>query len=98
MFASITCRPDITFPTIYLSQFSNHLAKCHYNAVKRIFKYLRSTLNHGIYYWIEKPLTILPDEPLLTVPNDTHNIKLPTLDFHFPYGFSDAYWATNPAT
>ena len=37
LFAAVTCRPDILFPTILLSQHSTSLAACHYKAVKGIF-------------------------------------------------------------
>ena len=98
MFAAITCRPDIMYATIFLSQSSTHPAACHYQAVKRIFRYLRSTINHGIHYWRTSPLQNLPLHPDPTIAPDSHPIKLPQFTADEPYGFSDADWATNPKT
>ena len=37
IYALVTCRPDISFPIIKLSQYSHRPAKCHYHAVKNVF-------------------------------------------------------------
>lgn len=42
-------RPDITFSVNYLSQFMQHPRTCHLDAVFRILRYLRGTVNHGIF-------------------------------------------------
>ena len=51
IFAMVTCRPDISYPTIKLSQYSANPSQCHYEAVIEIFRYLHSTLNEGLIYW-----------------------------------------------
>ena len=98
MFAAITCRPDILFPTIYLSQSSNHPAQCHYSAVKRIFRYLRSTPDHGIHYWRKTPSPSLPNHPDPILTKDNHHTKIPSSTFEKPQAYSDADWGSNPAT
>jgi hypothetical protein len=40
IFAMVTCRPDISFPLIKLSQYSANPAKIHYEVVIQIFRYL----------------------------------------------------------
>jgi hypothetical protein len=50
IWAMITCRPEISFPVTKLSQFATAPAKLHYDAVKRIFRYLNGTLDHGLTY------------------------------------------------
>jgi hypothetical protein len=40
IYAMVTCRPDISYPLIKLSQYSNNPAEEHYKAVKDIFYYL----------------------------------------------------------
>ena len=55
MFAMITCRPDISYPVIKLSTYSNNPAKEHYLAVKQVMRYLRATMHEGITYWRKQP-------------------------------------------
>ena len=43
IFAMVTCRVDISFPIIKLTQFNNNPARCHYEAVMNIFRYLYAT-------------------------------------------------------
>lgn len=90
MFAAVTCRPDIIFATIYLSQFSVHPALCHYSAVKRIFRYLRSTKSDRIHYWRIQPIHSLQKSTKPSMLADNHNVKLPTPNHRFPWAFSDA--------
>jgi hypothetical protein len=60
IWAMITCRPEISFPVTKLSQFATAPAKLHYDAVKRIFRYLNGTLDHGLTYWRTTPHASLP--------------------------------------
>jgi len=40
----VTCtRPDLAFSVSFLSRFSSHPLKCHYTAVKRVFRYIAGT-------------------------------------------------------
>ena len=52
IFVAVTCRPDILFPTILLSQYSHSPAEYHYIAVKRIFWYLRLTISNGLHFLV----------------------------------------------
>ena len=51
IYIMITCRPDISFPLIKLSQYSTNPAEEHYQAVKQIFRYLKATKSDGLYFW-----------------------------------------------
>ena len=42
-------RPDISFAVNKLSQFMHRPSTTHWSAVKRILRYLKGTLNHGIF-------------------------------------------------
>ena len=64
IFLMITCRPDISFPLIKLSQYSVNPAKDHYEAVKQIFRYTKATRTDGIYFWRQYPRQDLPHIPL----------------------------------
>ena len=55
LYALVTCRPDVSFATIKLSQFSAKPAAMHFDALKDIFRYLKATKDDGIYYWRSMP-------------------------------------------
>ncbi len=47
----VTCtRPDVAFAVSQVSQFTNNPTTAHWDAVKRIFSYLKGTLSHGITF------------------------------------------------
>ena len=60
LYALVTCRPDISFATIKLSQFSTKPAAMHFEALKDVFRYLKATKDEGIYYWRTMPRHDLP--------------------------------------
>ena len=62
IYALVTCRPDISFAAIKLSQYSASPALCHFNAVKDIFRFLKATKDDGIYYWRSEPRLDLPQK------------------------------------
>ena len=95
MFAVVTCRPDILFAVIYLSQYSCSPAKCHYSAVKRIYRYLRCTINDGIHFWRESPRYNLPLKPDPTILPNNHQVQLPEVSIKQPSTYADADWASN---
>ncbi len=75
IYAMITCRPDISYPLIKLSQYSVNPAKEHYEAVKHIFYYIRATIDDGIYYWRKEPQPSLPFLPLPTVSSSAQTLN-----------------------
>ena len=66
----VTCRPDISFPLIKLSQYSANPALEHFKAVKNLFKYLQATPKEGLYYWRSNKRT---DRPKTTLPTCIHD-------------------------
>lgn len=66
LYAMITCRPDISYPVIKLSQYSNNPAKEHYQAIQEIYQYLAQTEDDGIYYWRKEDNNELPRMPTST--------------------------------
>ena len=60
LYALVTCRPDISFATIKLSQFSTKPAAMHFEALKDVFRFLKATMDEGIYYWRTMPRHDLP--------------------------------------
>lgn len=50
LYASQGTRPDIAFAVSLVSRFNNNPGKAHWNAVKRIFRYLKGTLGLTLIY------------------------------------------------
>ena len=74
LFAAITCRPDIMYAVINLSQYSNAPAEIHFLAVKNIFRYLRATIDDGLHYWRDGVRNILPAVATPDLLPDTYNL------------------------
>ena len=101
IWAMITCRPELSFPVVKLSQFSTSASALHYTAVKRVFRYLSGTIDHGLTYWRTAPHSTLPfvsPPPLLTRPNDQHLLHdVSAATEHYSpfavFGYDDSDWA-----
>ena len=50
LYLSSSTRPDITYAVSTVAKYSANPTKQHWIAVKRIFRYLKGTLNHGLLY------------------------------------------------
>ena len=74
IFLMVTCRPDISYPLIKLSQYSSNPAAEHYHAVKHLFKYIKATKSEGIYFWRRTARNDLPEGPLPIVTESQYNI------------------------
>lgn len=69
IYAMVTCRPDISFAVIKLSQYSTKPARLHFEAVKHLYRYLKATKTEGIYYWRKKLRHDLPKGQLPRIPS-----------------------------
>ena len=47
-------------------------AKIHYSTLKDVYRYLKATMNKGIYFWRKEPRTDLPIRPTLVCKNDSN--------------------------
>ena len=93
LLAAITCRPDILYSVIKLSQYNNKPAKIHYIAPKRIFRYLRDTMHEGLHYWIQDINASLPNVEYPVILHDNHAVKIPDSKPLNPDGSVDSDWA-----
>ena len=50
IYGMVTCRPDISFPLIKLSQYSPSPSSLHFEAIQGLFDYIRATPSDGIYF------------------------------------------------
>mmetsp|Transcript_28602 Transcript_28602/g.27508 ORF Transcript_28602/g.27508 Transcript_28602/m.27508 type:complete len:193 (-) Transcript_28602:158-736(-) len=62
----VTCRPEISFPLIKLSQYITKPDLEHFKVVQELYTYIRATIDDGIYYWRENPRLDLPAGPIST--------------------------------
>ena len=100
LFAMVACRPDISNAVIKLTQFNTNPAKCHYEAVMRIFQYLAATKDKGLHYWRKTACPTLPKDPLPQVQEEEYDFT-PTKehnDLRKAYVLVDSDWAENMKT
>ena len=72
IYAYVVARPDIGYAVTTLARFSDHPAKVHYDALRRVARYLRMTKHWGLMYWRRTPLMSLPPgdfQPLSSDPS-----------------------------
>nr|GEU34308.1 hypothetical protein [Tanacetum cinerariifolium] len=50
MYAMTSTRPDIAYAVGRLSRFTSNASRQHWQAIKRVFKYLKATMNYGLSY------------------------------------------------
>ncbi|GFH58496.1 hypothetical protein CTEN210_14972 [Chaetoceros tenuissimus] len=86
IYALTTCRLDINFDAIKLSQYSATPAKIHYDAAMRLVKYLYDTKDDRIYYWRQHQNPTLPPMPIPTIKHDGNynDYDIPTRQQHCP--------------
>ena len=100
IFAMITCRADIAFPVIKLTQFNTTPALSHYNAVKKVFIYLNATQTEGIQFWRPRPNTNVPTCHIPQPEHDTHQFYVPpeSSSSLTAYGYTDSDLAGDTST
>jgi hypothetical protein len=76
MYAAILTRPDIAFAVQTLSQFNLNPGPAHLTAVKRVFRYLRATLDLGILYRPDQhsALELFSDTDWANSPDDRRSV------------------------
>ena len=72
IYALVTCRPDISYPVIKLSQYSTRPTEIHFEAVKQIYRYLNATKTEGIYFWRKQPRNDLEAAAMPSCKTDTN--------------------------
>ena len=99
IYAYVVARPDIGYAVTTLARFSDHPAKVHYDALRRVARYLRMTKNWGLLYWRNTLLSSLPPGDFNPLASD---LSLP--EFPQPQsstelaGYVDAAHATDLVT
>jgi hypothetical protein len=97
IWAMTTCRPDLAFASVKLSQSNTTPAKHHFHSLKHAIRYLYTTRHDGIYFWHTAAQPELPDGPLPPVNSNRHNLFLDNRPHHNPsvaVANKDSDWAT----
>lgn len=92
MYLSIATRPDITFAVNLASRYLEKPTKIHWNAVKRILKYLKGTVDYGIKFDCGQ-------EPIINVYSDADyagdlDTRRSTTGFVVKFGSSVISWSS----
>jgi hypothetical protein len=98
MYAYVVCRLDIAHAITTLARFSAHPNRIHYQALKKVAIYLRSTIDWRLVYWRSKPCLQLPpgDAPLpLPQSASVQLADFPSLRPNELIGFVDAAHASD---
>ena len=93
IFAAVTCRIDILYAVIKLSQYSSSPAAVHFTAVKNIFRYLRTHPDKGLHFWRTQPNYDLPNMPFPDIRPDNYVLTPNHHDAGTLYGYVDSDWA-----
>ena len=97
IWAMTTCRPDLAFASVKLSQSNSCPHKIHYHGLKQALKYLYSSKEDGIYFWQTAPRMDLPDGPLPPIHSNKQDLLLdnrPQHDASVLLAYADSDWAT----
>ena len=96
IYALITARPDISYSTTKLAQYSANPQPCHYTAVKQIFAYLNATIHQGLIYWRTTPRDDLPDiQPDTPMSNIDHQIITTPVPVPQLTAYTDSDWGSD---
>jgi len=97
IWAMTTCRPDIAFASVKLSQSNSRPAEIHYHGLKHAIRYLYTTRSDGLYFWRTRPRPDLPDLPLPTINSNAQDLLLddrPEHEASITVAYGDSDWAT----
>ena len=92
----IATRPEISYDVHQVSQYLSVPRSTHYTAILRIFRYLQSTLFHGIFYSAQSPLVlrVFADADWAEDPTDRRS----TTSYCFLLGSSLISWRSKKQT
>ena len=80
IYAYVVARPDIGYTVTTLARFSDHPAKVHYDALRRVLRYLRTKRHWGLLYRRRHQLATLPVGTFQPLPPDPSLPSFPEPD------------------
>lgn len=72
IYALVTCRPDLSYSVIKLSQYSSRPSEIHFEALQHIYRYLDQTKDEGIHFWRREPRPDLPTRSITSSKEDNN--------------------------
>jgi len=97
IWAMTTCRPDLAFSSVKLSQSNSCPHEIHYHGLKHALKFLYNSKDVGLYFWRTQPRPELPEGPLPPINSNRQDILLdgrPQFDATTAHAYADSDWAT----
>ncbi len=101
IWAMTTCRPNLAYTSVKLSQSNTCPHKLHYHGLKHALKFLYNSRNDGLYFWRTAPRPELPVGPAPVINSNRKDILLedrPMFDALVAHAYADSDWATFPKT
>ena len=101
IWAMTTCRPDLAYTSVKLSQSNICPADEHYNGLKHALKFLYNSRDDGLYFWRPTPRPELPDGPIPTINSNAADLLMdgrPEFPPLVAHAYADSDWATCPKT
>jgi hypothetical protein len=92
-----TCRPNIAYTSVKLSQSNSNLAENHYHRLKHAIQYLYTMRHKGIYFWRTQPRPDLPNGPLPIINSNAWDLLLNNRPDHkalIAVAYGNSNWAT----
>jgi len=97
IWAMTTCRPDLAFVSVKLSQSNSCPHEHHYHGLRHALKYLYTTRDDGIYFWRTSPRSEFKEGPLPTVHSNKSDLCLEDRPEHVAttlHAYANSDWAT----
>jgi hypothetical protein len=91
-----TCRPDLAFASVKLSQSNSCPHKIHHHGLKHALKYLYNSKDDGIYFWRTSPCMELPEGPIPPIHSNKQDLLLDDQQEHdaaVAIVYADSNWA-----
>jgi hypothetical protein len=101
IWAMTTCRPDLAYTSVKLSQSNTCPDEIHYNGLKPALNFLYNSRDDGLYFWQKTPHLKFPERPPPTINSNKTNIMLdrrPQFDPLIAHAYADLDWAICPKT
>jgi hypothetical protein len=99
IYTYVVARPNIGYAVTTLARFSDHPAKIHFDALRRVARYLRMTKRWGLLYWRRTRLPHLPTGDFVPLSSDPSLPSFPSATSSTELtGYVDAAHATDLAT
>jgi hypothetical protein len=97
IWAMMSCRPDLAYSSVKLSQSNSCPHKIHYHGLKHALKFLYHSKDDGLYFWRTQPHMELPEGPLPSITSKQQDLLLdgcPQFNATTVHAYPDSDWAT----